>query len=63
MDQLVTSPETRFHAAHMFLRYFNIIGETHIDAQVCATTIWDVALGCLALSVKAIEASISFHRI
>jgi hypothetical protein len=39
LDQLSTSPETRFHAAYMFLRYFNIIsgGSLHYDCETKVT--------------------------
>lgn len=77
-DQLFTSPETRFHAAYMFIRYLlravgdgyedieslvasptltrfePLTSEAHPDQmeQATKTVIWDIAVGCLALSVK-----------
>lgn len=80
-DQLSTSPETRFHAAYMFIRYLlRAVGDEYeeIESLVASqslsrfetsssddeqvqprhmehatkTIIWDVAVGCLALSVK-----------
>lgn len=73
-DQLISSPETRFHAAWMFLRYFFLTmspesaiwldpanGSTSVIAikkKRCLEDIgrmpiiWDIAVGCLALSVK-----------
>ncbi|TFK63164.1 hypothetical protein BDN72DRAFT_882234 [Pluteus cervinus] len=75
VDQLSSSPETRFHAVYMFLRYcFVIIGQNDCDtANIPGSKstkkykgmdrevlledgqkllLWDIALGCLALSVK-----------
>ncbi|KAF9011096.1 hypothetical protein BDQ17DRAFT_1345462 [Cyathus striatus] len=70
-DQLTTSPETRFHAAWMFLRYFFIINSMDRfhgnNEQVSVTScesrsdggkrlaVWDVALACLALSIKEVQ--------
>ncbi|KAF9456914.1 hypothetical protein BDZ94DRAFT_1326634 [Collybia nuda] len=63
-DQLSTSPETRFHAAYLFLRYFYLVRATpgspslNIDKgdenseNGFELVTWDVAVGCLALSVK-----------
>ncbi|KAF8151493.1 hypothetical protein B0H34DRAFT_130897 [Crassisporium funariophilum] len=85
LDQLQNSPQTRFHAAWMFLRYFyltispdtyanssflvrsrrrssldsNISDSSHasdvvrrMDIEGSHLVAWDVAVGCLALSVK-----------
>jgi hypothetical protein len=68
LDQLITSPETRFHAAYMFLRYFYLVrGESGSPLRVTQgngagrvlpsedgfeLVTWDIAVGCLALSVK-----------
>ena len=66
-DQLVSSPQTRFHAAHLFARYLNyVLGcpgtqsrfESGDAAQASdlyngmTLVKWDVAVGCLALSIK-----------
>ncbi|KAF8797634.1 hypothetical protein BYT27DRAFT_7237189 [Phlegmacium glaucopus] len=74
MDQLENSPETRFHAAWLFLRYCyitmgpknnarNLSRQSSFNSNISANTdqegrnliIWDIAVACLALSVK-------FHR-
>ncbi|KAJ3556958.1 hypothetical protein NP233_g11856 [Leucocoprinus birnbaumii] len=62
INQLTTSPETRFHAAWMFLRYHYLIGLNRmheISAEELplynSSGIWDVTLASLAISVK-------FHR-
>jgi len=77
MDQLKNSPETRFHAAWMFLRYIyltmspklsmgpksisrNLSRQSSLNSNISASTdqegrdliIWDLAVACLALSVK-----------
>lgn len=64
LDQLATSPETRFHAAYMFLRYFYLVRGAPGSPSCSAfrgdvlsehgfeLVTWDVAVGCLALSVK-----------
>ena len=77
MDQLKNSPETRFHAAWMFLRYFyltmspnpntgnprnlsHLSRQSSLNSNISASTnqegrdliIWDIAVACLALSVK-----------
>ena len=79
MDQLKNSPETRFHAAWLFLRFFyitmspdrntgprnnsrNISRQSSMNSNASAITnlegrdliIWDIAIACLALSVKVI---------
>ena len=79
MDQLKNSPETRFHAAWLFLRFFyltmspdrymgprnnarNISRQSSLNSNSSASTdregrdliIWDIAIACLALSVKVI---------
>jgi hypothetical protein len=59
-DQLVTSPETRFHAAYLFVRYFACMLGSPCPSPLefkefhdgLAMVVWDVAVGCLALSVK-----------
>ncbi|KAF8824064.1 hypothetical protein HHX47_DHR9000217 [Lentinula edodes] len=75
-EQLLNSPETRFHAAYLFMRFFHLIfeaayesdseenehvGETALeefarrfalDVDGSELVTWDVAVGCLALSVK-----------
>lgn len=74
-DQLLTSPETRFHAAYLFMRFFHLLfgirsrkkdhsghsqelGDTasselfSLVAEGSALVTWDVAVACLALSVK-----------
>ncbi|KAJ6630280.1 hypothetical protein B0H10DRAFT_2207962 [Mycena sp. CBHHK59/15] len=65
LDQLLTSPETRFHAAYMFTRYFyRVIGD-HEQRGVNGLqkqeghpvdgwdlVVWDIVIACLALSVK-----------
>ena len=77
MDQLKNSPETRFHAAWLFLRFFyltmspdritgernnsrNVSRQSSLNSTTSASTyqegrdliIWDIAVACLALSVK-----------
>ena len=77
MDQLKNSPETRFHAAWLFLRFFyltmspernsgprnnalnlsrqsslNSVTSTSINQEGRDLIIWDIAIACLALSVK-----------
>jgi hypothetical protein len=88
-DQLATSPETRFHAVYLFIRYLlRVVAEEdvlelgrgpraiskkrcprteadndedeveveevdpHFLKDATRTVIWDIAVGCLALSVK-----------
>ena len=53
-DLLSTSNETRFHAGHLFMRYFNLVscaGEDE-EPEALETITWDLAVACLALSVK-----------
>ena len=77
MDQLKNSPETRFHAAWLFLRFFYLTmspdrntgprnntrylsRQSSLNSNTSAVTnqegrdliIWDIAIACLALSVK-----------
>lgn len=59
VDQLMTSPETRFHAAWMFLRYHYLMGVVRTKGTnqeqlpiYPSTGIWDVTLASLAISVK-----------
>ncbi|KAL0948509.1 hypothetical protein HGRIS_011070 [Hohenbuehelia grisea] len=57
LDQLSKSPETRFHAAHMFLRYFRLVMVVDEPAEDAERDGWnlvvlDTAAGCLAISVK-----------
>ncbi|KAI0364211.1 hypothetical protein BV20DRAFT_974708 [Pilatotrama ljubarskyi] len=66
-DILNTSHEVRFHAAHLFLRYFSQVGalpapsQSDADGEIAEyddavkAVIWDIAVACLAVSVK-------FHR-
>jgi hypothetical protein len=81
MDQLKNSPETRFHAAWLFLRFFyltmspdrnkgprnnarnlNLSRRSSLNSNTSASTdqegrdliIWDIAIACLALSVKVL---------
>ena len=79
MDQLKNSPETRFHAAWLFLRFFyltmspdrhmgprndarELSRQSSLNSNTSASTnqegrdliIWDIAIACLALSVKVI---------
>ena len=60
-DHLLTCDETRIHAANMFCRYMLRVGdavpsvnpkETSYIRRARRRIIWDVALSCLALSVK-----------
>jgi hypothetical protein len=52
-DQLITSPETRFHAVHMFLRFFAVMNLGKFDDDKDQMlVVWDLALSALALSVK-----------
>ncbi|KAJ3788106.1 hypothetical protein GGU10DRAFT_347011 [Lentinula aff. detonsa] len=76
-EQLLSSPETRFHAAYLFRRFFHLVfgaaqesdvkekesnhSETVLetfsrkftwDLEGSELVTWDVAVGCLALSVK-----------
>ncbi|EPQ52963.1 hypothetical protein GLOTRDRAFT_95026 [Gloeophyllum trabeum ATCC 11539] len=70
-DQLASSPETRFCAGYMFLRYFNAIshGSDSQDSQR-STMSWrqgralaalDVAVACLAISAQIAHIS-QFNR-
>ena len=60
INQLTTSPETRFHAALLFLRYHWLLGlnrpqkieTTHLPLYP-SSGIWDITLASLAISVKA----------
>ncbi|KAL7284573.1 hypothetical protein ACG7TL_001865 [Trametes sanguinea] len=67
-DVLSTIPAVRFHAGHLFLRYFWLAGtsslchtpdsedETDEDAKTALNVVtWDIAIACLAISIK-------FHR-
>lgn len=69
-DQLSTSPETRFHAAYIFLRYLlhlfaedgahSILQDLNMETQpAMECVIWDIAVASLALSVKARFPSLS----
>lgn len=78
-DQLTTCPNTRFHAVWMFLRYFYLVmsetGNQHLrsaDSQPVHGTdteaghtlvVWDIALGCLALSIKVRLCVMSFKSL
>ncbi|KAI0634089.1 hypothetical protein C8Q77DRAFT_1055896 [Trametes polyzona] len=60
-DILATSPEVRFHAGHLFARYFSLVCAPSSpprdveDPEALEAVTWDIAVACLALSVK-------FHR-
>ncbi|KAI0718555.1 hypothetical protein C8T65DRAFT_803825 [Cerioporus squamosus] len=64
-DLLSSSSETRFHAAYLFLRYLlhvrssgaasTAVRQSSEDQEALEAVTWDVAVACLALSVK-------FHR-
>ncbi len=62
-DLLSSSPETRFHAGYLFLRYLlrarptaalklAAASQSSDDQEALAAITWDVAVACLALSVK-----------
>lgn len=64
-DLLSTSPETRFHAVYLFLRYLLLVRSSDLslddadtdstsaeDEEALETVMWDMAVACLALSVK-----------
>ncbi|KAF8129873.1 hypothetical protein EV363DRAFT_1450895 [Boletus edulis] len=69
-DQLVNSPQTRFHAAQLFHRYFALPEQAAYWSEVCKydrferessgthgdseyeRSVWDLAVACMALSVK-----------
>ncbi|KZT43079.1 hypothetical protein SISSUDRAFT_1029966 [Sistotremastrum suecicum HHB10207 ss-3] len=62
-DNLIDSPNTRFHACLLFCRYFVRVGdamsspnseETAYMARVRDRLVWDIALGCLAIAVKPV---------
>jgi hypothetical protein len=59
VDQLKTSPETRFHAAWIFLRYHHLMGVVRTRSVTLEQLplypsggVWDVTLASLAISVK-----------
>ncbi|KAI0643860.1 hypothetical protein C8Q79DRAFT_1012404 [Trametes meyenii] len=64
-DILSTSPEVRFHAGYLFLRYASLVtpldessspeDELSDEPEALEAVMWDVALACLSLSIK-------FHR-
>ncbi|KDR71613.1 hypothetical protein GALMADRAFT_143867 [Galerina marginata CBS 339.88] len=67
-DQLQNSPETRFHAVWMFLRFFSLAMPVDSDglsnskhimktlrSEAFKHSVWNTAVACLAISVK-------FHR-
>ncbi|RPD70511.1 hypothetical protein L226DRAFT_469913 [Lentinus tigrinus ALCF2SS1-7] len=67
-DLLSSSPETRFHAGYLFVRYLLHVrsastlaslpqtgGKSPEDQEALEAVTWDVAVACLALSIK-------FHR-
>ncbi|KAI1792395.1 hypothetical protein LXA43DRAFT_339367 [Ganoderma leucocontextum] len=56
-DLLSTSTETRFHAGHLFMRYFHLVScvDEDEEQEALEAVTWDLAVACLALSVK-------FHR-
>lgn len=59
-DILSESSEIRFHAGHLFLRYFSLVGHPtgststgrDEDAEAFESVAWDIAVACLAISVK-----------
>lgn len=57
-DILSGSSEIRFHAGHLFLRYFSLVGHPtgstahDEDAEAFESVAWDIAVACLAISVK-----------
>ncbi|KAF7416335.1 hypothetical protein PC9H_002600 [Pleurotus ostreatus] len=57
-DQLIYSPETRFHAGYLFLRYFSLVEVEAEPANIPESqaalelVIFDAAVASLALSVK-----------
>lgn len=57
-DILSESPEIRFHAGHLFLRYFSLVGHPtgstghDEDTEAFESVAWDIAVACLAISVK-----------
>ena len=55
-DLLSTSSETRFHACYLFFRYFLFVSSPEDGVSVkdegIQAVVWDVAVACLALSVK-----------
>ena len=64
-DLLSSSAETRFHAAYLFMRYHmqvrsdsssasstNAATQPPEDQEALEAVTWDVAVACLALSVK-----------
>ncbi|KAG6842814.1 hypothetical protein H0H87_010144, partial [Tephrocybe sp. NHM501043] len=53
-DQLATSPETRFHAVYLFLRFFcaHLPCSIGLDQEGLRLVTWDIAVACLAVSVK-----------
>ncbi|KAG6805939.1 hypothetical protein H0H92_013344, partial [Tricholoma furcatifolium] len=66
--QLSTSPKTRFHAAYLFLRFFRAVERGNLSTKTTTSTqcqwaheldargkllvTWNLALACLAISVK-----------
>ncbi len=71
-DLLSSSPETRFHAGYLFLRYLlrarptaalklAAASQSSDDQEALAAITWDVAVACLALSVKVCRLHFS-HR-
>ena len=56
-DLLSTSSETRFHASYLFMRYFIHVAVPEVSQSKdedldFEAIIWDLAVACLALSVK-----------
>lgn len=54
-DVLATCPEMRFHAGYLFLRYFSLLNSPAMsldDAEAAEAVMWDIAVACLALSIK-----------
>ena len=63
-DLLSTSNETRFHAGHLFMRYFRLISCADADeeSEALEAVTWDLAVACLALSVKVHLPLLPFPR-
>jgi hypothetical protein len=84
-DQLAHSPNTRFHAAWLLLRYFLLcmrvegikrsqnsalsrtssvesVRSSAIDSEGLNLVLWDVAVGCLSVSIKVGASFVSATR-
>ncbi|KAG9312418.1 hypothetical protein JVU11DRAFT_6799 [Chiua virens] len=58
-DQLTNSPQTRFHATQLFLRYLRVPEKAEFWRDLCKNDclegekgIWDLAVACIALGIK-----------